>query len=1758
MSSRSNVKLTEVGGDLGHQDVCPSETNLSEYHEDPSKPEEECEEEEEEEEDVDFNPFLKETLSPEASSSLSSEVEGLDGDAVDSGVVGVGSSKITSEIQNSQQFFEHGEEVVMQATLSSEDICRKEFQSIIENIQEQDNNLSNATEINDVVEGELVNDTDPQNSVIDFDTEDAICTRTRARYSLRSFSLDELETFLQETDDEDDLQNVDDEDEYRKFLAAVLQGGDVDSHLTHENEIVDEDEDNDADFEIELEEALESDLDENTKEKTEGVYEKGGRRPETRQNRRQKSNVQCKKNLATPTKRPLRPLLPNIPVSSFSTQDRKMPEAASSCLSFPVKAGHANGFTPRQIGQLHCLIHEHVQLLIQIFSLCVLDSSRQHVAAQVQKMIVEMLHKRNEVLAWKTESYPTTCFSPPYLISSVPYDGPKFLLGTLESSSNNVTSSPNSRTTSQGIILSRGRFECASNGETGSSQNFWVPYISGPVVSVLDVAPLSIVGKFMNDVETAVHENRRRQVETSCDSRFEREALFPLPAFPLENQVNSELLGRTSTLSINAVSSSPSQQPRKKTMAANLVENTKKQSIALVPKDIAKLSQRFLPMFNPALFPHKPPSAAVANRVLFTDSEDELLALGMMDHNTDWKAIQQRLLPCKSKHQIFVRQKNRCSSKAPDNPIKAVRRMKTSPLTAEEVACIQEAIRVYKYDWRSIWQFIVPHRDPSLLPRQWRVALGTQKSYKLDADKKEKRRLYEFNKRKFKSSASAMWQNKEDSQVEISGGDNNNTDGCVDNGGKTYVHEAFLADWRPSDYGGQSCSDIARNPHNGMLSQEAVQEQLHNNGCGMARQPLAVSMQQFPSMYQHPSFHFADARHLEASTSEGNSLVNSTFNTLKSQSHFRPYRARRSNGTHLVKLAPDLPPVNLPPSVRVVSQSSFRSSLHGASLSVAAGSSTCDIERDNLMSQLPNARSLGIHDLTKAGGNNINAPNDRHTSLQIEESRLNKDKCVDDERSTDSDLQMHPLLFQAQENGHLPYYPLNCSTDSSSFSFFPGNQPQLNLSLLHNPHQENHVGSFTKLLKSKESTSLAQNIDFHPLLQRNDYLPSDFISSGGKCMQLQRPLHDAQIVSTDPLAAGRSLEKANELDLEIHLSSTSRKEDSWGKGATTRNLTKSTTNAQVSRSTMNNQNGNNSFYQHTENSSSHSQPVTGGSSSGVPSNTIDEYMDDIGDQSHQEIVMEQEELSDSDEENEENVEFECEEMTDSEGDEGSGCEETTEIQNEEGPGFATENATTTDFDERNCEPISNFHSQSNLQIPGKNIPSLELGLTSEGNDDNSRSSWLSLDPGAPHCLGDVIENEIESTKTRGSPATKSLVSSRPGRSCRKRNPSLKEDMDRRSNINGKQQPSLASLPNPMLKKPGKRSQLRGQPAISYSPSLPTAISPSPAQFRRRSTPGTPPSLSRRRSASTAHVAPTAHHPSGTRFRSRLIMPRYRDDPPAVRVYTVCDESRYLIVRNVPALGCGEELLKLFSTYGDIEECKPMDAEECEAYTDVYWIKFRLVSNARFAKRKLDEYVFIGNPLKVSYAPHFETLSDTKEKLECRRREVLARPNSGRSKDSTIRNRGSWNEKLSEASPSQASLPERVNTGQRNNGKRELISHVNNAPIARVSSEKEYFPSQSMNQTVRFNPVVTLYNMGLSPRNPVWTIEEEFERIKSKLHPKSCQSSFIRVLRQERSLRPSFFDVLKNNQRFTNGFATMNKHRDLLVNWIILKKQFTLV
>ncbi|XP_073287329.1 uncharacterized protein [Primulina huaijiensis] len=189
------------------------------------------------------------------------------------------------------------------------------------------------------------------------------------------------------------------------------------------------------------------------------------------------------------------------------------------------------------------------------------------------------------------------------------------------------------------------------------------------------------------------------------------------------------------------------------------------------------------------------------------------------------------------------------------------------------------------------------------------------------------------------------------------------------------------------------------------------------------------------------------------------------------------------------------------------------------------------------------------------------------------------------------------------------------------------------------------------------------------------------------------------------------------------------------------------------------------------------------------------------------------------------------------------------------------------------------------------------------------------------------------------------------------------------------------------------------------------------------------------------------------------MPKYKDEAPAVRVYTVCDESKYLIVRNVPELGCGDELLKLFSTYGTVEECKPMDGEECEPFTDVYWIKFNQVNNARFAKRKLDEYVFLGNRLQVSYAHQYESLVETREKLEGRRKEVLARLNSRNFKGSS--------EFMSKPLSVSNSVPkDSLRTSSLALRDSESVANKRQTSTMLVPINKEYFPSESMNQTVQ--------------------------------------------------------------------------------------------
>ncbi|XP_051520525.1 RNA-binding protein 48-like [Myxocyprinus asiaticus] len=118
-------------------------------------------------------------------------------------------------------------------------------------------------------------------------------------------------------------------------------------------------------------------------------------------------------------------------------------------------------------------------------------------------------------------------------------------------------------------------------------------------------------------------------------------------------------------------------------------------------------------------------------------------------------------------------------------------------------------------------------------------------------------------------------------------------------------------------------------------------------------------------------------------------------------------------------------------------------------------------------------------------------------------------------------------------------------------------------------------------------------------------------------------------------------------------------------------------------------------------------------------------------------------------------------------------------------------------------------------------------------------------------------------------------------------------------------------------------------------------------------------------------------------------PKYREGRrlKAVKVYTINLESRFLLVQGVPAIGVMTELVQLFALYGVIEEYRVLDEYPTEQFTEVYLFKFQKLTSARAAKRHTDEKSFFGGQLHVCYAPEYENVEETRQKLQDRRRYV---------------------------------------------------------------------------------------------------------------------------------------------------------------------------
>ncbi|NWU05310.1 RBM48 protein, partial [Cephalopterus ornatus] len=138
-------------------------------------------------------------------------------------------------------------------------------------------------------------------------------------------------------------------------------------------------------------------------------------------------------------------------------------------------------------------------------------------------------------------------------------------------------------------------------------------------------------------------------------------------------------------------------------------------------------------------------------------------------------------------------------------------------------------------------------------------------------------------------------------------------------------------------------------------------------------------------------------------------------------------------------------------------------------------------------------------------------------------------------------------------------------------------------------------------------------------------------------------------------------------------------------------------------------------------------------------------------------------------------------------------------------------------------------------------------------------------------------------------------------------------------------------------------------------------------------------------------APCRHHAQLGACESRA---KYREGrrPRAVKVYTINLESRYLLIQGVPALGVMKELVEQFALYGAIEEYHALDEYPAEEFTEVYLLKFQKLHCARVAKKKMDERSFFGSLLHVCYAPEFETVQETREKLQDRRKYIAKATN----------------------------------------------------------------------------------------------------------------------------------------------------------------------
>ncbi|KAL4853586.1 Ankyrin repeat [Chlorella vulgaris] len=390
----------------------------------------------------------------------------------------------------------------------------------------------------------------------------------------------------------------------------------------------------------------------------------------------------------------------------------------------------AAAFQPKQYRQLYHLIHQHAQLLMQVYLMaaCSKDPAHLQVAQQAQRMAQDL-----HLFAQKQSAARQAQGIAPYNPDALGF-------------SDRLPPLPEGQPDEGGDVQrrrgrqSRLQRELEDRRRLDASQAAWRPWSNSGVFSVADVAPL----RWMNHVTAGVPLQAQLQLQDQPQSLQQRAcggaASSPQqeqhpPNSQQQQQPGSGLTAGPHTglgqLPAGGRADGASNEDDDEDVRAAMRAKRSKKKLHVplmhnplwskLPPAAATVVADVQPLLEPMLLP-KAPDHIAGEQLLFTPAEDELLALGLRRFAYDWPRIRSELLPTKTVTQLKNRRKNRCAGNAPDNCIKDAVRAITGELQADEIALLEKALHYYGRQpkrWEIICRDHLPHRQPNVLATLW-------------------------------------------------------------------------------------------------------------------------------------------------------------------------------------------------------------------------------------------------------------------------------------------------------------------------------------------------------------------------------------------------------------------------------------------------------------------------------------------------------------------------------------------------------------------------------------------------------------------------------------------------------------------------------------------------------------------------------------------------------------------------------------------------------------------------------------------------------------------------------------------------------------------------------------------------------------------------------------------------------------------------------------------------------------------------------